>query len=219
MAGLETAVDFLSNIHFNTTMFGQSWLMYMIIIVATLLIITRKWSDFGELALPVMVGWRYFGMPVPSTFFLIGILTFVISTMSFKMITGAFEGISAGISALRDVGRFRAERSLKKEKYANRRIEIREEMEKLKDYASGEEKRRIRRQFERDNPDWEITKQAREELRKEKIKEELKYNKRIEDANLKKIRESELTRAVFNKKPRKVRVWDEDSLSYKEYIG
>lgn len=93
MAGIETGITAIENAFFYTAFAGQTWVLYLTIIVATMLLITRAWKDWGSLALPVMVGWRYYGMPIPYTFLIIASIIFVIDALSIKAFGGAFTGI------------------------------------------------------------------------------------------------------------------------------
>lgn len=97
--------------------------MFLTIITASLLLITRNWQDWGELALPVMVGWKYFGMPIPTVFLVIGTITFVISILSMKVITGALSSTGDKLIEWRMKGRTGRQMQ---------RINVREGMEKLR---------------------------------------------------------------------------------------
>lgn len=181
MAGLETAINLLSDIHFNTTMFGQNWLMYITIIFATLMIITRKWSDWGTLLLPVLVGWEYFGMPIPTTFFIVGTIIFVVDIMSLKVITGAFEGIVTTGKLIRSK-RFRQEAQLSRAKWQNRRIDIKEEMERLK-LAKSDHKNKIEEMKLN-----KLMENIRRKQTKKNFEHDLKYQEAMEKERLEKER-------------------------------
>lgn len=146
MAGIETGISMLTDILFNTSIFGQIWLIQLTIITATLAMITRKWSDWNTLALPVMVGWMYFGMPLSSTFLIIGVIMFVMDPVTMRVIAGSFEGITQMMTS---TGRVEAQKS--RNTYMNRRIEAREEVEKLKEFRTpeAEKQRNTKRLFEK----------------------------------------------------------------------
>ena len=91
--GLSTVITKLEEIFFFTNTFGQSWLFYLTVLFATMIIITRRWSHWNSIALPVMVGWKYYGMPIPTVFLVIASLLFIIDIMSLSIITGAFSGL------------------------------------------------------------------------------------------------------------------------------
>lgn len=146
MAGIETGISMLTDILFNTSIFGQIWLIQLTIITATLAMITRKWSDWNTLALPVMVGWMYFGMPLSSTFLIIGVIMFVMDPVTMRVMAGSFEGITQMMTS---TGRAEAQKS--RNTYMNRRIEAREEVEKLKEFRTpeAEKQRNTKRLFEK----------------------------------------------------------------------
>lgn len=146
MAGIETGISMLTDILFNTSIFGQIWLIQLTIITATLAMITRKWSDWNTLALPVMVGWMYFGMPLSSTFLIIGVIMFVMDPVTMRVMAGSFEGITQMMTS---TGRVEAQKS--RNTYMNRRIEAREEVEKLKEFRTpeAEKQRNTKRLFEK----------------------------------------------------------------------
>lgn len=133
MAGLEVAITYIENILFRELFVGQSWIMYLTIILATLLIITRNWEDYGALLLPVLVGWKYFGMPVPYSFMMGAGILFIINALSLKMITGALS--SSGeklIETYEKYGSLRTAKEHRARKRQEERINIKEEMEKIK---------------------------------------------------------------------------------------
>lgn len=125
--GLEIGINLLEDIFFNSTFAGSSWIMFLTIIFASLIAITRDWSDWGTIALPVMVGWKYFGMPIPTIFMVVGTIVFVINILSMKLITGALSSVGDKITeyaAKGKYGRFK------------HRMDVQKEMEKIKvDYA------------------------------------------------------------------------------------
>lgn len=97
MSGIETGVELIIQSLFNTNFAGQNWLMMLIVIMGTLIIITRVPKDWATLTLPVMVGWEYFGVNIPYTFYTIGVIIFVINVLSLKVISGALSGIGEAL--------------------------------------------------------------------------------------------------------------------------
>lgn len=114
--GFEDAIDLLETIFFRTEFAGMTWLFHIILILGTLLIITRVWKDWATLTLPVMVGWKYFGVNISYVFFTIATIMFVIDVMSIKVLSGALSGIGDAISHYTgNISRStRAKRSLKR---------------------------------------------------------------------------------------------------------
>lgn len=101
MVGIETGISVLETIFFNSTFAGQSWIMVLTLLFASMLIITREWSDWGELALPVLVGWSYFGIVVPTTFMVIATIIFTLNIFSLKIISGA---LSSSVEKISEIG-------------------------------------------------------------------------------------------------------------------
>lgn len=129
--GLDIGTTLLETIFFKTAFAGQFWIMQLVIILATLIIITRKFSDWKELALPVMIGWMYFGMKMNWMFYAIATIMFVMSTVSTKMIEGAIGSVSQSISNIIDYGGLKKIRENRNLKVNKRKLDIRTEMEKL----------------------------------------------------------------------------------------
>lgn len=121
---IETGINWLMTAFFESAFAGQQWIMFATIIGASLVMITREWSDWGVLLLPVLVGWKYFGMPVPVIFFVIASILFVVSTLSTKIITGSLSALGEQIGETtwkrRKIGKMKSA------------MNIREEMTKLK---------------------------------------------------------------------------------------
>lgn len=113
MPGFETAITLLENVFFNTNFAGQEWIAYLIFIMASLVIITRLWKDWAALALPILIGWQYFGARIPSVFFVIAGIIFVINTLSTDVITGALSG---GINLRRPLEQRRSKAERRAEK-------------------------------------------------------------------------------------------------------
>ncbi len=141
--GLETGITLLEQIFLFTSFVNQYWIGQIVVIFATMALITRKLGDWKTLALPVMVGWKYFGMQIPWVFYVIGILVFVIDVMSMKAIEGALGAVRDNLGM---VGDYFANRSSYKGKGRlkrdARRMDIREEIKRLQEKRDPELKRK-----------------------------------------------------------------------------
>ena len=101
--GLDTGINLIEDVFFKTAFNEQTWLMYIIIIVASMVLITRKWSDYATLALPMLIGWGYFGMNIPFIFYAVASVIFVIDALSVEVISGAFTGLKGVVPRTREV--------------------------------------------------------------------------------------------------------------------
>jgi len=132
--GIEIGIDLFEKAFFETGFVGTSWILYLTIILASMVMITRVWKDWATLALPVMVGWRYFGMPVPLIFMVLASIMFVVDVLSIRVITGALGTLGEGIKGL---GKGTITKKGRTE-IALKRMNIKEEMKKrskeLEDY-------------------------------------------------------------------------------------
>lgn len=117
---LTEAIDTIMNAMFNNSFAGQTWIMYLIVIMGSLMLITRKFQDWATLALPIMIGWKYFGVDIPLVFLVTGAVIFIVDILSLRMIGGAFSGLGEFASK---EGRIRGK---------IRRLNVQEEMEKYK---------------------------------------------------------------------------------------
>jgi len=100
--GLETGITLLEQIFLFTSFVNQYWIGQIVVIFATMALITRKLGDWKTLALPVMVGWKYFGMQIPWVFYVIGILVFVIDVMSMKAVEGVLGAVRDNLGMVGD---------------------------------------------------------------------------------------------------------------------
>lgn len=128
---LETAISLFETIFLKTAFAGQFWLMQWTIILASLLIITRKTSEWRTLLLPIMVGWRYFGMNMNWMFYTLASILFVVDGLSLKMLESALTSAVNEFRYIRQRGGLRGtyrEGSLKKQK---ERMDIKEQMREL----------------------------------------------------------------------------------------
>lgn len=70
----------------NTSILGVTWIVSLIIIFFTLLLISRRPSDWKILALPVSLAWYLSGIRTSIIFVIITALIFVIESMSTDVI-------------------------------------------------------------------------------------------------------------------------------------
>lgn len=203
MAGFETAVSFLNNAFFNVEFAGQTYILSAFIILATLLLITRVWQDWGILLLPVSMGWKYFGAPIPYIFIVPAIIIFVLNVMSLKQLSGVIAIAQSRGRILTKRGRMevikegqdyaKATQELEKETYATRLAltdeigrrskTLRPQMDKVRIGLAKEKRKREKREsFARD---LEISKQIeqqksrlRQEQQDEEFQDMLKARKR-----------------------------------------
>lgn len=167
--GLEIAINGIMNAVFNTSFAGQMWLMYIIVIATSLMIITRVWRDWATLALPVMVGWRYFGVQIPYVFLAIGTIMFIIDTLSIKTMSGAFEGISSFIG---DKSKLMFKRQRVRE--GAKRMRLKDEEAELIRSMKPEIREKIMKSLE--------DKRAIEEISREERREALEESRRVKEA-------------------------------------
>lgn len=123
--GLETAITILENIFFSTSFTGQVWLMKALIIVGTLVFITRDTKSWMSLALPVMIGWEYFGMNVPIAYMLIAGIIMVVDALSLDTMGSSLGGLADGI------GKLATRKGRAEMRYE--RMDIRKEMQRKED--------------------------------------------------------------------------------------
>lgn len=195
--GLEIPIRDLTNILFNTGFVGQNWIAMLFVIVATLLIITRRIEEWKTLALPVLVGWYYFGMDVPQVFFTIAIILFILDVISLKMITSGISVIGEGIERL--TKRSRLERTATKLKDKMRLIDTEGTIKSRKEYlekmkpeniqkremeALKERLLEMQRKDQKENSEGRLIKTGLEGYDEERMKSKIK--KKLESGNLRK---------------------------------
>lgn len=78
----------------NVTFFQIEWILSIILVGFTLLILTREFSTWAQLALPVTVGWDIVGIEPSLIFYIFVAIAFVFSHLSFQMITGGIEAVT-----------------------------------------------------------------------------------------------------------------------------
>ena len=92
--GINIAIETLENIFIKTTTIGGNyWLIQGTVILVTLILLTRKVSDWKQLTFPIVIGWHTFGMRMPWIFMVGAGTMFVIDTLSMQTISTAIEGI------------------------------------------------------------------------------------------------------------------------------
>lgn len=173
--GLDTAINEIINEMFNTTFVGQDWIMYLIVIIASMIMVTRVWNHWEIIALPIMTGWKYFGLQIPTVFFVIGAILFVIGTLSTKVLSGALVGMEEIITKrgklLSKSGREKA--MLKGYKTEDIKENVRKKLEKIREAGSmkayKEEKKRLKTEEE-------LIKFAKKERARQEIKRSVRDN-------------------------------------------
>lgn len=183
MTGFETAIPELMHGMFEVGFAGSIWLVQTIVLLATLLIITRNTSDWGQLLLPSMIGWNYFGVVFPNIFYILAVMIFVISTLSVNIVTKV---ISAG---MQNVGEVFTRSGRTKRKFE--RMNIQEEMEKRKDQMVSYDLRRkkdIR----------ELQKQYAETLKEEDTATKVLLKKLKRDEEIQKEKEEKEKKEKWN---------------------
>lgn len=161
--GLDIGIGLLETIFFKTSFAGQYWIGQLVIIVATLALITRRTSDWKTLALPVMVGWKYFGMNMNWMFYAVAGIMFVVDAMSIQMIQSAIGAVSETIGYTRARGGIRGARREGKLRTEKQRMDIKAEMQKM------EVMNDIRKMSLDEQKDYEIRKELRERARRESL--------------------------------------------------
>lgn len=79
--GISDAITLLTSSFGNTAIFGEKWILGLVIIAVTCLMITREYTKWGALILPVMVGWRISGIYFSPMIFLLAAVTFTITAL------------------------------------------------------------------------------------------------------------------------------------------
>lgn len=176
------AINLFNQVFFNGTFAGSSWIMYMTILVGSLAMISRNWQDWATLTLPVMIGWKYFGMPIPITFLVIGSIMFVIDILSFKVIAGSLAVVGEKIQDWGMKGRIGRElhRINIKDAMNSERVKVAEGRRKI-----GKEK--IEDTMILENKKYKEIKDMEEKVYKENMKERMKEKLREEIKSKKKL--------------------------------
>lgn len=143
MAGIETGIAIFEQVFFYTSFLSQYWISQLVIIVASMAIVTRKLNDWKVLALPMMIGWQYFGMFIPWIFYVIATLVFVVEVMSMRAVEGALGAVRDGLGIIGEYatnrGSYKGYGRLKREA---KRMDIKEEIQRLQEKKDPELKRR-----------------------------------------------------------------------------
>ena len=185
LEGLNIGIDLLETIFIKTTGIGGNfWLIQMTIILATMILLTRKISDWKTLAFPVIVGWHTFGLRMPWIFMVGAGTMFVIDNLSMQVM-GNVIGRAKGFISERSFDtpkkkliRRKFDRELKKTAFAKKRIDIKDEIEKLKIQGGEDYRYAIKEKKTREN----ILQRKRQEqeLRKFREKEEERAQEGVE---------------------------------------
>lgn len=170
--GIEIGIAFLEKVFFYTSFLEQYWIQQLVIIGATLAFITRKAGDWKTLALPVMAGWQIFGMRTPWVFYAVAVMLFVIDVLSMKAMEGALGAVRDSLGVFTSTGRER--RRLQRIKG---RVNVKEELKKLRETAEIEEANKIKSGFTKEVKD---AIKRKDELRKEKDRRK-EIMQRLED--------------------------------------
>lgn len=176
MVGLDTAITLLEKIFIETTSIGGSfWIIQGTVILLTLALLTRKVTDWKQLTFPVIIGWHTFGLRMPWIFMIGAGTMFVLDTLSMKTIERA---IQSGKEIINSIGRdspklklqrFKEDREIKSLRFDKQRINIQEELIKLrKQKGMTSEARQMEELAD------EATKQARRKYMEEEYKKKLK---------------------------------------------
>lgn len=79
---ISQGTSFITNAFTNTEIFGIKTIIGLIIIVLTLILITREYKQWGVLALPVLISWKIVGLQFNMLHYLVCAITFIITAMS-----------------------------------------------------------------------------------------------------------------------------------------
>lgn len=82
--GIELGTQLFETILNDTLPFGSTMITSIILIMVTLLIITRDRERWGQIALPVAIGWHISGITPHIFVYIITAIIFVITCLSFK---------------------------------------------------------------------------------------------------------------------------------------
>ena len=146
--GLNIAIDLLETIFIKTTGFGGNfWLIQCTIILATLILLTRKITDWKQLAFPVIIGWHTFGLRMPWIFMVGAGTMFVIDTMSLQTMSNTLNGFKnlimersweSGVGVKgkfkSKLSRFKEDKETKLLEFGKKRMDVQEELIKLRKY-------------------------------------------------------------------------------------
>lgn len=77
-----TGLALIKDVFTNTTVFGQLWIIPMLVVILTLVIITRDIKQWKIMALPVMIAWHIIGLKQSMPFFILAVFFFVIELLS-----------------------------------------------------------------------------------------------------------------------------------------
>lgn len=164
--GLNGAITLIENVIFNVSFAGQFWINQFAVLIASLLIITRRTSDWATLLLPVLVGWQTFGLHFNWFFYAIASAMFVINVLSIDTISNAISGIQENFGYVKSRGGIRGARRYGKIKDTKRRLDIKSEMEALE--IDSEARLASKEKYE----DYKMRKELKKSARKEELKKD-----------------------------------------------
>lgn len=214
--GLEIGINLLKDVFMNTSMFGSYWIYQLAFLFGSLAIITRKTSDWGALALPVIVGWHSIGFRFNWLFFAFASLAFVVNAFGYRTLEGVIGSVGNAFKgregySLRDR---RTEKTLKQYEKIKQKTE---RLDRLQKWKEGRDKELAYREINQ----WDEQKKlagATQRLQNEKYGTKgglavLKYadnSEAVTQSNLSKIAKSKYTGKEDRKKRRWIKgVWAE----------
>lgn len=103
---IQEGYDFLTEMFQNTLVFNLEWLVATIVIIITLVLISRITSNWKILAYPVTIMWDIAGLKPNMLIYIITAILFVINALSLETIGSVLGKFTKSTgSALRDVGK------------------------------------------------------------------------------------------------------------------
>lgn len=88
-----TGINYLSGVFTGTTIFGLEWILSLILTLLTLLILTREYNKWRELALPVMIIWHIVGITPNLLMYLGAGIIYVIDKVSIQTLGSVISAI------------------------------------------------------------------------------------------------------------------------------
>lgn len=77
----QPAFNFITDSFTNIEIFGINDAIGIILVLLTLILITREYKTWSIMALPVMIGWKTAGIPINITIWAAGLISFALSAM------------------------------------------------------------------------------------------------------------------------------------------
>lgn len=90
---ISTATNYLISVFNNTYFFGSEYIIQIMIILMTIILVTRQKEDWKIIAFPACTLWMIMGLHINFTIFLITIFLFVMESLSLRTIGEAISGI------------------------------------------------------------------------------------------------------------------------------